>query len=113
MGQKYTRHHDHAAIDSSSTRPAGARVLTFFLYLSDVEEGGETNFPSLGISITPKKGKAVLWPNTLDSDPQQGDDRTFHQALPVLKGTKYAANSWLHAFDYAIANKWGCTGTMG
>jgi hypothetical protein len=26
----------------------GPRILTFFLYLSDVEEGGETAFPDLG-----------------------------------------------------------------
>jgi hypothetical protein len=29
---------------------SGPRILTFFLYLSDVEEGGETSFPQLGIS---------------------------------------------------------------
>ena len=28
----------------------GPRILTFFLYLSDVEEGGETKFPFLGHS---------------------------------------------------------------
>jgi hypothetical protein len=33
----------------------GPRILTFFLYLSDVEEGGETNFPLLNISVNPKK----------------------------------------------------------
>ena len=26
----------------------GPRILTFFLYLSDVEEGGETAFPNIG-----------------------------------------------------------------
>jgi hypothetical protein len=37
--------------------PAGPRILTFFLYLSDVEEGGETSFPYLDIAIKPKKGE--------------------------------------------------------
>jgi prolyl 4-hydroxylase len=109
-GQLYTTHHDHAAVDS--TRPAGARALTFFLYLSDVEEGGETDFPSLNIRVTPSKGKALLWPNTLDHDTQEMDPRTFHQALPVKKGVKYAANAWIHLYDYQKADLWGCTGTM-
>jgi prolyl 4-hydroxylase len=104
-------HHDHAAIDSS--RPAGARVLTFLLYLSDVTEGGETNFPVLNITIKPKKGRAVLWSNTMPDDMQMKDERMYHQALPVLQGVKYAANSWIHLFDYAKPNLWGCTGTMG
>jgi prolyl 4-hydroxylase len=37
--------------------PAGHRIYTMFLYFSDVEEGGETDFPDLGISVRPKKGK--------------------------------------------------------
>jgi len=110
VGQRYTRHHDHAAVDS--TRPAGARALTFFLYLSDVESGGETDFPELGIRVTPRRGKALLWANTLDSAPQEMDQRTYHQALPVKKGIKYAANAWIHLYDYQKADMWGCTGTM-
>lgn len=46
----------------------GPRILTFFLYLSDVEEGGETVFPSLNISVSPKRGRALLWPSTMDHD---------------------------------------------
>ena len=35
--------------------------------------------------------------------------RTHHEALPVLKGTKYAANFWLHQYDYISAHNSGCT----
>ena len=38
----------------------GPRILTFFLYLSDVEEGGETVFTNLGIKVKPKRGRALI-----------------------------------------------------
>ena len=41
-GQRYGVHHDYGAEDRGLA--SGPRILTFFLYLSDVEEGGETNF---------------------------------------------------------------------
>ena len=57
----------------------GPRILTFFLYLSDVEEGGETAFPVLGISVKPKKGKALLWPSVQNHDLLQFEPRTLHE----------------------------------
>lgn len=27
-------------------------------------------------------------------------------------GRKYAANSWIHLFDYMRPNLWGCTGVF-
>ena len=73
----------------------GPRVYTFFLYLSDVEEGGGTKF-DVGFTVQPKAGKAIWWPATLASDPFVSDDRTHHEALPVTKGVKYGANFWIH-----------------
>ena len=61
----------------------GPRILTFFLYLSDVEEGGETAFPSLGIKVKPKKGKAVLWPSVMDHDLLQYEPLSLHEVSGV------------------------------
>ena len=41
--------------------------------------------------MQPKKGRAVLWPATFNERPFEKDARTHHEALPVLKGIKYAA----------------------
>lgn len=50
LGQKYNTHHD--ASFKQARLACGPRVLTFFLYLSDVEEGGETAFPLVRIVQT-------------------------------------------------------------
>jgi len=68
IGQKYVTHHDYGSEEVALA--CGPRILTFFLYLSDVEEGGETNFPALGISVKPKRGRALLWPSTLSDSPE-------------------------------------------
>jgi prolyl 4-hydroxylase len=111
-GQFYGVHHDNGG-GREELKPAGPRVLTFFLYLSDVEEGGETNFPQLEVSVKPKKGRAVLWPSTLTNAPDEIDRRTTHEARPVVKGIKYGANAWIHLYNYRVPNLWGCTGTFG
>jgi prolyl 4-hydroxylase len=88
--------------------PCGPRILTFLLYLNDVAAGGGTNFPRLSnLTIAPKRGRAVLWSNVLDANPLIQDHRTVHQALPVT-GTKFAANAWIHTYDYVTAQRAGC-----
>jgi len=78
------------------------------MYLSDVEAGGGTDFPTLGITVEPKKGRALLWPSVYNSDPLASDNRMRHQALPVEAGTKFAANGWIHQFDYQTPQESGC-----
>ena len=75
----------------------------------DVEAGGGTNFPQLDITVMPKKGRALLWPSVLDSNPMKKDGRMMHQALEVEEGIKYAANGWIHMHDYVTAQAKGCS----
>jgi len=109
-GQYYRVHHDMGS--RQVLLPCGPRILTFFLYLSDVEEGGETHFPQLGLKVKPKKGSAVLWPSVLNHDVERQDYRTVHEAMPVIKGVKFAANSWIHLYNFEKPNLWGCTGAF-
>lgn len=78
------------------------------MYLSDVEEGGGTNFSKVGITVKPKKGRAVLWPSVLDGEPNEEDFRSEHQSLPVIEGVKYGANVWLHQRDFKTPYKFRC-----
>jgi len=110
VGQFYRTHHDMA--ERQTLKVAGPRILTFFLYFSDVIEGGETNFPRLGISVKPKLGRAILWPSVMDYNNLKQDPRTYHQALPVKEGIKFAANSWIHLYNFVKPNLWGCTGAF-
>ena len=106
-GQYYHVHHDY--IDYHTRRQHGVRILTVFLYLNDVEAGGGTNFDQLNITVLPKRGRALLWPSVLNDHPDDKDPRMTHQALPVERGIKYAANAWFHMRDFKTANENGCT----
>ena len=86
----------------------GPRLLTMFLYLSDVEGGGETTFNQLNITVTPKRGRALLWPSVKDESLTTADHRTMHEARPVTAGLKYAANAWLHLYDFRTPHAQGC-----
>ena len=45
----------------------GERLMTFMVYLSDVEAGGHTVFPNLGLSVPPVRGSALFW-HTINSE---------------------------------------------
>ena len=102
-GQEYKSHFDAAnpaaadyegVIERDRQRGCGRRVYTFFIYLNNVEEGGETDFPKLGIKIKPKPGKAALWHN-LNKDGTAFHPMSEHAGMPVIRGEKWAINVWI------------------
>ena len=108
-GQFYREHHDQ---NSPRYSAWGPRLYTFFMYLSDREdtglEGGETRFTKLNISVTPKRGSAILWPSVHSDNPWETEDKTYHEAVTVSKGEKYAANFWIHMFEFQKMLQNGC-----
>ena len=79
------------------------------MYLSDVEQGGETTFPSAnpkqtapcgrtrakGISVQPKKGNAVLFFTTTPDGEE--DYASMHGSCEVIQGIKYSATMWIRS----------------
>ena len=63
------------------------------VYLSDVEEGGETLFPNIGLKIRPQKGSALLfWNRTPDG---VLDPLVLHSSVPVVRGRKWSITRWI------------------
>ncbi|MCA1060542.1 2OG-Fe(II) oxygenase [Rossellomorea aquimaris] len=90
-GQEYKAHFDFFSV---SARPVkNPRISTLVMYLNDVEEGGETYFPKLGLSVSPQKGMAVYFEYFYDN--QELNDLTLHGGAPVVIGDKWAATQWM------------------
>uniref|UniRef100_A0A8C9VK81 procollagen-proline 4-dioxygenase n=1 Tax=Scleropages formosus TaxID=113540 RepID=A0A8C9VK81_SCLFO len=97
VGGQYEPHYDFSRKDEPDAFKSlgtGNRVATYLNYMSDVEAGGATVFPDFGAAIWPRKGTAVFWYNLFRSG--EGDYRTRHAACPVLVGSKWVANKWIH-----------------
>uniref|UniRef100_J3N3S1 procollagen-proline 4-dioxygenase n=1 Tax=Oryza brachyantha TaxID=4533 RepID=J3N3S1_ORYBR len=99
VGQKYEPHFDYFH-DEFNTKNGGQRIATLLMYLSDVEEGGETVFPTSkansssspfynelsecakrGLSVKPKMGDALLfWSMRPDGSL---DPSSLHGEVPI------------------------------
>jgi prolyl 4-hydroxylase len=95
-GGKYDAHHDGDDCGGPEGRecPANQRVATLLVYLNDGFEGGRTEFPMLGASVVPEKGKALFfW--VADPDTNELFEKTLHAGIPVVEGHKWIANQWV------------------
>lgn len=128
-GQKYDPHYDYFS-DKVNTIRGGHRIATVLMYLSNVEKGGETVFPSAeepshrgehkkdedlsecarrGVAVKPRKGDALLF-FSLHPDAST-DQNSLHAGCPVLEGEKWSATKWIRvaSFDKVYGNSDGCT----
>jgi prolyl 4-hydroxylase len=76
----------------------GQRVATLVMYLNDVEAGGSTVFPDIGVDVLPRKGNAVFFAYATEDG--QLDRRTLHGGSPVVRGEKWIATKWLRERPY-------------
>lgn len=101
---EYRPHVDYFAPELSGSQKhlvvGGQRVASFVLYLSDVEAGGGTRFPRLGLECRPKRGAGVLFSN-VDANGKP-HPQSLHAGMPVISGTKYIATKWLREQPYKL-----------
>jgi prolyl 4-hydroxylase len=95
IGGHYAPHYDWS-VEGFPELGTGNRIATFLNYMSDVEAGGATVFPALGVTVWPKKGSAVFWYNLHKSGDR--DYLTKHAACPVLVGSKWIVTKWFHEY---------------
>jgi hypothetical protein len=95
-GERFERHYDF--IDPAEPGFAqelavrGQRIATFLVYLNDDYDGGETDFPALGLCHKGRKGDALMFANV---DAGQPDRRTLHAGLPPVRGEKWLLSQWI------------------
>merc|ERR1712129_532301 len=130
LKQAYIPHMDSFEFDASQdhnwnpTKGGTNRFATLFVYLSDVDEGGQTVFPKAQSLTSPREVPAAAsslfssgsWEKKmvtqcytkLSVQPKKGnailfysqkgdgniDQMALHGGCPVLNGTKWAANLW-------------------
>jgi prolyl 4-hydroxylase len=71
----------------------GERVMTFLVYLNDDYEGGETDFPRLGLSHKGRRGEGLYFVNALSSGAP--DLRSWHAGRPPARGEKWILSQFI------------------
>ncbi|XP_035658563.1 prolyl 4-hydroxylase subunit alpha-1-like [Branchiostoma floridae] len=107
IGGHYEPHFDCATKDEEFELDPneGDRIATMLFYMSDVEAGGATVFPQVGARVVPEKGAGAFWYNLLKSG--EGDMLTEHAGCPVLVGSKWVSNMWIHERGQEFRRKCG------
>jgi len=77
---------------------ANQRRVTAITYLNDGFEGGETDFPAIGLRVRPVAGDVLLFHSILSGG--GADPRARHAGLPVTRGVKWVATRWIRGAPY-------------
>jgi prolyl 4-hydroxylase len=73
----------------------GQRIITFLIYLNENYDGGETDFPDLGISYKGCAGDGIYFVNALaDLSP---DLRMLHAGRPTTRGEKWLITQFIRS----------------
>lgn len=114
-GEEYKAHYDYFFHKGGMNNN---RVATALMYLSEVEEGGETAFPQVPLedggvarggqwsdcakgvlAVKPRKGDVLLfWSMKAGGELDGGSS---HASCPVISGTKWTATKWMHVGSLA------------
>jgi prolyl 4-hydroxylase len=96
-GEEASEHHDYLdpAVPAYAADIArlGQRVATALVYLNDDYEGGETDFPELGIKHRGRRGDVLIFLSVAPSGAP--DPRTLHAGRPPTRGEKWVLSQFI------------------
>jgi len=105
VGQTYRQHVDffHASLPNfaDEMRVKGQHVKTCLVYLNDDFEGGETDFPRIGMKFQEQTGEALIFDNVAANG--IGDMNTVHTGLPPTRGEKWLFSQWIRNKPQRVA----------
>ena len=91
LNNNYDRFDPHVDVKNYET---SRRFLAFFIYLNDVDEGGETEFININkpgtyipLKITPRRGRLLMFPPLW---------MYYHAGLKPVSNNKYLIHSYCH-----------------
>jgi hypothetical protein len=96
-GEQITNHYDfvNPRIPNydAEIKQRGQRIITFLVYLNDDYEGGETDFPGLGLRYHGGKGQGLYFTNALANG--EPDLRMVHAGLPPKDKEKWLMSQFI------------------
>jgi type IV secretory pathway protease TraF len=91
VGEQITNHYDFINVRTENydeyVARNGERVITFLVYLNDDYDGGETDFPKIGVRHKGRQGDGLFFTNALPTG--KPDLRAVHAGLPPTRGEKW------------------------
>ncbi|MCH9687069.1 MAG: 2OG-Fe(II) oxygenase [Deltaproteobacteria bacterium] len=99
-GARFDLHHDNPSREVLQHQGVTAvRLVSCIIYLGEVEQGGDTWFPHLGLSVCPRPGTMLAFHNF---DRRGHEDPTKrHAGRTVHHGNKWIATQWWWSTPYA------------
>lgn len=93
-GELFAPHHDYHSTGESSVQ-GEQRAFTMLLFGRSLEsdDGGQTHFPLLDVSVVPRRGDALVWMNV--DEHGEPNPRSLHEGRPPLRGEKVVINVWV------------------
>ncbi len=105
VGEQATNHYDFVNPETpdyaAEIARNGQRIMTFLIYLNEDYEGGETNFPTLGVCHKGRRGGALYFANA-HSD-LQPDLRMLHAGRPPARGEKWIVSQFIRSREVLTA----------
>ena len=105
-GQEFKHHFDYLQVGSDywqhEKARGGQRTWTAMICLHEPGEGGETDFPKLGLRFQLKVGALLVWNNmTPEGRP---NSKTLHAGMPVTRGIKHVITKWYRQEPWRLLN---------